>query len=49
MFVVSDGSKLKLEILEDLSFSQDQFDSRSMLGHLIVLSGSAVSWNSFKQ
>lgn len=47
-FIVSDGSKLKLVVPEDSSFSRDQFDSRSMSGHLIVLSGRTVSWNSFK-
>ena len=43
IFIFSDGFELKLEVLVDSSFNRDQFDNRSMSGHLIALSGRTVS------
>ena len=48
VFLIYGGSDIKLEDFIDSSFQSDPNDSKSILGYVFTLYGSAVSWKSFK-
>ena len=49
VFLIYEGSELKLEGYIDSSFQSDLDDSKSISGYVFTINGGAVSWKSFKQ
>ena len=48
VFLVYEGSELKLEGYIDSSFQSNLDDSKSVSGYVFILQDGAVSWKSFK-
>ena len=49
IFLIYEGSELKLEGYTDSSFQSDPNDSKLILGYVFILNGGVVSWKSSKQ
>ena len=49
IFLIYEGSDLKLEAYSDSSFQSDPDDSKSISGYVFILNGGAISWKSSKQ
>ena len=49
IFLIYEGSDLKLEGYINFSFQSDPDDSKLISGYVFILNNGAVSWKSFKQ